>query len=118
MDIARANNTMQKPNLQFESPIQEDDEEDRTGLLDNDVNRAEALRLRQQRRQMNGGPTISQHRGPVLADSKLSMTQSDMKKPFGMSKWLGKVFEAKKEDISGGGQGESKSLKFAGITNN
>lgn len=42
------------------------------------------------------------------------MTQPDTKpKPFGFSKFLGKVFEAKRD-----GEGEQKKLVFAGIKNN
>lgn len=43
----------------------------------------------------------------------MNQTQPDSKKPFGLSKFLGKVFEAKKD-----GDGEQKKLVFAGIKNN
>lgn len=43
----------------------------------------------------------------------------DTKKPFGMSKWLGQMFEAKREDgVSNGRVTGAKKLVFAGIKNN
>ncbi len=112
MGAARGGNgitsTLQKP-TRLGSPIREDDEEqDLTGLLEGEEDRAEALRRRDARRRMNGRRPNSGGRANV------SMTQSeDKKQPFGFSKFLGKVFEAKRE-----GEGEQKRLLFAGIKNN
>ena len=43
----------------------------------------------------------------------MNMTMPDQKKSNGLTKFLGKVFEAKKE-----GDGDQKKLVFAGIKNN
>lgn len=43
----------------------------------------------------------------------------DAKKPFGVSKWLGQMFEAKREDgVNNGRFSGAKKLVFAGIKNN
>ena len=78
-----------------------------TGLLDGEVDRAEALRRRDARRRADKRPA-SGDRGAM------NMTMPDPKKgASGFSRFLGKVFEAKKD-----GEGEQKKLVFAGIKNN
>lgn len=105
--------TLQKP-ARLGSPIHEDDEEqDLTGLLEGEVDRAEALRRRDARRMArrpNSGGRGGMVNQPI---SQMNMTLPDPKKSSGFSKFLGKVFEAKKD-----GEGDQKKLVFAGIKNN
>lgn len=67
------------------------------------------MRRRDQRRRANGRRPNSGGR----TNSAGNMAQPEQKKPFGFSKFLGKVFEAQRE-----GEGEQKRLVFAGIKNN
>lgn len=92
-----------------ESPIKEDEEEhDMTGLLENernDIQRKEMRRHMNNRRPGSGGRNYG-----TDYDGPLSMTQPGGKLG-GVSKWLGRVFEAKKGD-------DDRKLVFAGIKNN
>lgn len=57
----------------------------------------------------------------ALEGEHSSNPTADAKKPFGMSRWLGQMFEAKKEDggaNNGAGASGAKKLVFAGIKNN